>query len=112
MMTSGDRVRAARERVGLSQRALADRAELSQATLNRVELGARKPKMPELVALARALGCSLSEISEHSPVRDRVVCFARAENRNAENQMAGLRRELVHFLELDAYLEEQGVPRP
>jgi transcriptional regulator with XRE-family HTH domain len=106
--TSGLRVEAARERVGLSQRALAAKAGLSQPTLHRIEQGARTPKMPELIKLARALGCSLSEISEHSPVRDRVICFARAENLS---DMSGLRRELVHFLELDAYLEEQGVPR-
>lgn len=108
-MTSGSRIEAAREQLGLSQRALAKKAGLSQATLHRIEQGMRKPKMPEMVALAHALGCTLTEISEYSPVRDRVVCFARAEN---SSEMAGLHRELVHFLELDAYLEEQGIPQP
>jgi transcriptional regulator with XRE-family HTH domain len=107
-LATGRRVEAARLRAGLSQRALARRAGLSQPTLHRIEQGDRTPKMPELIALAQALGCALAEISEHSPVRDRVVCFARAENLS---EMAGLRRELVHFLELDAYLDDQGVPR-
>ncbi|MET0133922.1 MAG: helix-turn-helix transcriptional regulator [Kibdelosporangium sp.] len=108
-VSSGHRVEIARGRAGISQRALAKKAGLSQATLHRIEQGARTAKMPELIALARALGCSLPEISEHSPVRDRVICFARAENLS---KMSGLRGELVHFLELDAYLEEQGIARP
>ena len=107
--TSGDRIKAARDRTKLSQRALADRAGLSQPTLHRIEQNARAPKMPEMISLAQALGVSLSEISEHSLVRDRVICYARAEN---DSDMAGLRRDLVHFLELDAYLEEQGIPQP
>lgn len=108
-LKSGERIKAARDRAKLSQRHLADRAGLSQPTLHRIEQGARAPKMPEMIALAQALGVPLSEISEHSPVRDRVICMARAEN---GSEMTSLRRELVHFLELDAYLEEQGVPQP
>lgn len=107
IVRSGERIKAARGRAGLSQRALAKKAGLSQPTLHRIEQGTRPPKMPEMIALSRALGCPLSEISEHSPVRDRVVCFARA-----ENPPAPLHGELVHFLELDAYLDEQGVPQP
>lgn len=106
---SGQRVEAARARAGLSQRALAKKSGVSQATLHRIEQGTRTPKMPELIALARALGCPLLAISEHSPVRDRAVCFARAEN---GSEMGGLRGDLVHFLELDAYLDEQGIPQP
>jgi hypothetical protein len=34
------------------------------------------------------------------------VCFARAEN---GSDMSGLRSELVHLLELDAYLDEYGI---
>lgn len=105
-LTSGQRIQAARERLGLTQRALARKSGLSQSTLHRVEQGDRKPKMPELIALADSLGCTVSELSQHSPVRDRVVCFARSEN---GSEMCGLRSELVHFLELDAYLEEQGI---
>jgi transcriptional regulator with XRE-family HTH domain len=108
-LKSGDRIKAARERAKLSQRLLADKAGLSQPTLHRIEQGARAPKMPEMITLAQALGVPLSEISEHSPVRDRAICIARAEN---GSEMMGLRRDLVHFLELDAYLEEQGIPQP
>ncbi len=104
--SSGARIERVRERLGLSQRGLAVSAELSQSTLSRIESGARAPKMSELIVIAEALGCSVSEISEHSAVRDRVVCFARAEN---GSDMSSMRRELVHLLELDAYLDEYGI---
>lgn len=106
IVSSGARIEGARERLGMSQRALARRAGLSQSTLSRIESGERAPKMGEMILVASALGCSVSEISEHSAVRDRVVCFARAENGSG---MSGLRGELVHLLELDAYLDEYGV---
>jgi transcriptional regulator with XRE-family HTH domain len=105
-VSSGARIVRARERLGISQRTLAGKAGLSQSTLSRIESGERTPKMSEIILVADALGCSVSEISEHSAVRDRVVCFARAEN---GCDMSGLRGELVHLLELDAYLDEYGI---
>lgn len=106
VLTSGARIESVRERLGMSQRALARKAGLSQPTLSRIESGERTPKMSELILLSDVLGCSISEISEHSAVRDRVVCFARAEN---GSDMSGLRGELIHLLELDAYLDEYGI---
>lgn len=105
-VSTGARIEGARERLGMSQRALARQAGLSQSTLSRIESGDRTPKMGEIILVADALGCSVSEISEHSSVRDRIVCFARAEN---GSDMSGLRSELVHLLELDAYLDEYGI---
>ncbi|WP_166354372.1 helix-turn-helix domain-containing protein [Phytoactinopolyspora limicola] len=102
----GARIESARERIGISQRALAHKTGLSQSTLSRIESGERIPKMSEIILIAGSIGCSVSEISEHSAVRDRVICFARAEN---GSDMSGLRRELVHLLELDAYLDEYGI---
>lgn len=106
IVTSGTRIESVRDRLGMSQRALARKAGLSQPTLSRIEAGERTPKIGEIVLIAEALGCSISEISEQSAVRDRVICFARAEN---GSDMSGLRRELVHLLELDAYLDEYGI---
>ena len=51
-MHLGDRVVRVRERAGLSQRSLADRAGISQPTLSRIENGAREPKMNEVLAVA------------------------------------------------------------
>lgn len=106
IVSSGARIESVRKRLGMSQRALARKAGLSQPTLSRIESGERTPKMSEIILLADALGCSVSEIPEHSAVRDRVVCFARTESCS---DMSGLRSELVHLLELDAYLDADGV---
>ena len=59
-MHLGDRVVRARERAGLSQRSLAERAGITQPTLSRIENGAREPKMNEVLAVAWATGSSVT----------------------------------------------------
>lgn len=109
-MTQGsdfsDRIVAAREAAGLTQRQLAARCGIAQATLSRIEQGIRPAKMNEVLALAWALGCPASELTGFSNVRSRLECVARATDRST---METMRRELSHYLELDAYLEDQGI---
>lgn len=105
----GGRVVRARERAGLSQRSLADRAGISQPTLSRVENGAREPKLNEVLAVAWATGSSVTEITGRSDVRARVRCVARA---TGDATMEAMHAELIHFLEVDAFLDEMGVPEP
>ena len=64
--------------------------------------------MNEIIALAQALGSSVAEPG-HSSVRDRIQCIARATDTASMHEM---RRELTHYLELDAYLDDQGIPQP
>jgi len=52
----GARVRAARERAGLTQAALAEAAEMSVPTVARCEAGAREMTAYDMACLARALG--------------------------------------------------------
>ncbi len=108
--TISTRVAAARERAGVSQRKLARKSGLSQTTLSRIESGDRTPTIPELFILADALGCSYSELSPQSPVRDRLVRFARTVT-GADTGPGKLTTELEHFFEIDAYLERQAIPR-
>jgi transcriptional regulator with XRE-family HTH domain len=105
----GDRATQARERAGLSQRALAEQTGITQSTLSRIESGTREPKMNEVLAIAWATGSSVAEITDQSTVRDRVRCVARA---TGDASMDAMHRELLHFLEVDAYLDEMGVPEP
>ena len=102
----GARVERARVSAGLSQRTLAHQAGISQPTLSRIISGARTPKVPELLAIANATGCSLAELIG-SGVAERVQCVARATNGSSMDEM---RAALIHYLELDAYLEDQGIP--
>ena len=108
VMGTGANVARAREAAGLSQRSLATHAGISQAVLSRIEAGTREPRMNEVIALAGATGSSLAEITGDSPVRQRLVCAARA-GQGSGMQVA--RRELAFYLELDAYLDEQDVPQ-
>jgi len=52
----GARVRAARERAGLTQAALADAAGMSVPTISRCEAGTREMSAYDVATLARALG--------------------------------------------------------
>lgn len=56
-------VREQRERAGLTQQALAERAGLSLRTVAYVE-GGRGMKVETLTAISRALGCSLDDLLE------------------------------------------------
>jgi len=104
----GARIARLRDTADLSQRALEHKTGISQATLSRIEGGSRAPKMNEVISIAWALGSSVSELTGHSAVRDRVECMARASDHASTDLMC---QELAHYLELDAYLEDQAIPQ-
>jgi transcriptional regulator with XRE-family HTH domain len=99
-------IESARRAAGLSQRDVADRAGLSQPTLQRILSSRRPPKMPEVVLLADAVGCSVAQLIG-SGVAERVQCAARSTN---GEEMDAMRQRLLHFMELDAYLDDHGIP--
>lgn len=89
-----------------SQRQLADKAGISQATLSRIIAGNQPAKANELCALAMAIGCTLAELAGSSPMADRVQYGARPDNGANIEQ---IREQLLQFLEIDSYLDEQGI---
>jgi transcriptional regulator with XRE-family HTH domain len=99
-------IESARTAAGLSQRALADKTGISQATLNRILSGARVAKMPEIILIADATGCTVGQLTG-SAVAQRARCAARATNGAS---MDSMRQRLLHFMELDAYLDEHAIP--
>lgn len=103
----GARVERARVAAGLSQRALADVTGISQSTLSRIISGDRVAKIPEVVALAWATGHTVAQLTGAAAVADRVQCVARATNNSG---MEAMRQALLHFLELDDYLDDQAIP--
>ena len=97
----------ARRAAGLSQRALADVTGISQSTLSRIISGDRVVKLPEIVAIAWATGHTVAQLTGAGTVADRVQCVARATN---GSRMDGMRQALLHFLELDDYLDDYAIP--
>lgn len=97
----------ARVAADLSQRTLADLTGISQPTLSRIISGTRVAKMPEIVAIAWATGHTIAQLTGTATVADRVQCAARATN---DAGMDGMRQALLHFLELDDYLNDQAIP--
>ena len=59
---SGQRVKEARGRAGLTQRELAERVRVGRVSIARVESGTRRPSMELGVAISEALGVSLDEL--------------------------------------------------
>jgi transcriptional regulator with XRE-family HTH domain len=103
----GTRIEHARMAAGLSQRALADKADISQSTLSRIISGQRAAKVPELVVIAWATGVTVVELAGTGTVAERAEYAARATN---HADMDGMREALMHFLELDDYLSSQAIP--
>ena len=97
----------ARTAAGLSQRALADATGISQSTLSRIISGDRVAKMPEVALIAQATGHTVAQLTGTGTVADRVQCAARATN---DSGMERMREALLHFLELDDYLDDQAIP--
>lgn len=106
MSSSIAAIESARVAAGLSQRALAERTGISQSTLSRILSGDRPIKTPELIAIAAATGCTVAQLTDHA-IANRVLCAARATDGATMNAM---RQRVLHFMELDAYLDEHAIP--
>lgn len=68
----GSRVRAVRERLGLSQENLADRVGMHRTYLGGVERGERNIGLLNLLRIARALGVTPGSLLEEAGRRERV----------------------------------------
>ena len=60
----GGRIRRARNRLNLTQEALANQANLSMSTLSKIETGASTPTLDALIRIARVLGDSPDHLLE------------------------------------------------
>jgi transcriptional regulator with XRE-family HTH domain len=66
----GRSLKAAREAHGLTQRALADAADIAEKYVSRIELGLASPSVDVGSRLARALGVSLDLLADAAPPPD------------------------------------------
>jgi transcriptional regulator with XRE-family HTH domain len=65
ILAFGAHLRTLRKARGLSQQALADEADISWPTVQRVEAGTQVASLEVLYSLARALGMSLAQLLDN-----------------------------------------------
>jgi Zn-dependent peptidase ImmA (M78 family)/transcriptional regulator with XRE-family HTH domain len=101
----GERVRAARERAGLTQRDVESAAEVSQSMIHRIESGRRTTAtLEDFDRLAQAVGIGLEELLYGSAVEARVLAAARASG-SADAVVRSAMRQGVELLMLDDRLD-------
>ncbi|MDX2969160.1 helix-turn-helix domain-containing protein [Kribbella solani] len=100
-------VERARVAAGLSQRGLAEATGIAQATLSRIISGARAAKMPEIVLIAHATGHTVAQLTGEGGLAGRVQCAARS---TSDSGMEEMRQALLHYLELDGFLDDHAIP--
>lgn len=107
MVVLGQRVREVREAVGISQDQARQAIGVSQPTYSRIEAGSRALKGDELVLLADCFGVRAAAISGLAQVRDRARFAARTDG--SYSPMGTMKDRLYAYLELDGYLNGQGI---
>ena len=64
MSAFGNRIKAAREKVGLNQSQLAQLAGITKAAVSRYESGLREPRVEHLKAIANALNIPINDLTD------------------------------------------------
>jgi transcriptional regulator with XRE-family HTH domain len=103
----GRRLREVREAADVSQDEARAVIGVSQPTYSRIEAGSRPLKGDELVALADRFGVRAAAVTGVVKLRERARYAARTDGSHPE--MVAMREKLHAYLELDAYLSDQGV---
>lgn len=103
--TVGAAFAAALDSARLSQRTASRLTGISQTTLSRIIAGQRTAKMPEIIQLAEITGHTVAELTGTGAAA-RVQCAARSTNGSTMERM---HRQLVRFVELNAFLDDQAI---
>jgi Zn-dependent peptidase ImmA (M78 family)/transcriptional regulator with XRE-family HTH domain len=108
----GARIGRARERLGLSQAELAERVDLSQSAVSRIESGGRGVDSLELAAIADALDVSVLDLLEAEPLAEELRVAARLEDVSEPAVADRAINRLLDVVRLDRLLDELGEPDP
>ena len=110
-MRLGERVRRARERVGLNQRQLAALTGISQPTISRVESGERSAlAVTELHRIAMATGSTVAALTSEADRGDRILTAARVAAVGDPAAVEAAASAAAELLELDAALDALSLP--
>lgn len=105
-MQINERIVSLREGLGLSQQEAAARSPYSQATWSRIESGAKKIHLGDVLAVSAALGCFMSTVLNSGDVLDSLETAARSDvpGQDAESVLS----EMGFYLEAKAALRDAG----
>jgi Zn-dependent peptidase ImmA (M78 family)/DNA-binding XRE family transcriptional regulator len=107
----GARIARARERLGLSQAELAERVELSQSAISRIETGGRGVDSLELAAIADALDASVLDLLEAEPLAEELRVAARLEDVSEPALADRAVNRVMDVVRLERLLDELGEPQ-
>ena len=95
----GERIRSLMEYRGMSQKELADKAQITEAAVSRYVNGTRMPRAITIASIARALDVSVSEIVGEDPCASGELDNAvRLIARNARSMSEAQREEIIRAL--------------
>ena len=103
-------VREARSRAGLTQVALAKRANVAQSTIARIESGTRIPSSDMVERLVRATGLEI-RVGLEEPDRETLSLFERASRRMPEERLADATRAARFVLQGRRAIQNQDDAR-
>jgi len=107
----GERIRRARERVGLNQRQLATLTGISQPTISRVESGGRSTlAVTELHRIAMATGTTVTALTGDTDGEARILTAARIAATGDPDAASTAASAAAELLELDAILDALSLP--
>jgi len=110
-ITVAQRARYFREQLGLTQEQAAERAGMSQASWSRLESGAKKPTVGDVLGMSWALGVPFDTMRGTGEIRSRLLFAARTVDETPIDQAEELdfaKEELMYLMEFAAELEEAG----
>jgi len=73
MTTIGNRITLLRNRMGMTQKKLANLADITEASLSRYENGLREPKISTIIKLTKVLDCTVDYLVGKTDIKDGVV---------------------------------------
>ena len=100
-MTTGQRIKAARQQAGLTQTELADKLGIPFQSISQWERDTRKPKQETLLKIAKALGVHLRDLSNDSWLEE-------LDRQLGPERLTELRDGVARYKAINKYLEEMG----
>ena len=104
--TVGQLVGAALASSNMSQRSIADETGIAQAAISRIINGTRQAKTTELILIAQATGHTYAQLTGGGIAEDQISWAARSTEGSG---MADMKKAVMDFMDLDAYLTDQAI---